>query len=149
LIKNNKDKDSDRPLTISSPKYLTNLSLESFEHYEEISEDYLDRVGFVLVAGGFGERLGSQKIKIKLVCEVVSQTSFLELYLAYIEKFSKKNNKRLKLFLMTSDQTHDQTIDFLSTLKYDHFLDIEIRKQDKVFCFSDLDLNIDYDPETL
>jgi len=59
LIKNNKDKDSDRPLTISSPKHLTNLSLESFEHYEEISEDYLDRVGFVLVAGGFGERLGS------------------------------------------------------------------------------------------
>lgn len=124
------------------------LHLKDLEYFEEISEDHLDKVGFVLVAGGFGERLGSNKIKIKLVCEMISQTSFLELYLAYIEKFSQKSKKRMNLFLMTSDQTHQQTLDFLTTLKYDHFLDIEIKKQDKVLCFKDLDLNFDFDPSS-
>lgn len=93
----------DIPQMIEKPSYLQKISLDDFESFEEVSEDYLDRVGFVLVAGGFGERLGSKKIKISLMCEIVTQTTFLQLFLAYIEKFSQKKNKKLTLFLMTSD----------------------------------------------
>lgn len=145
-------KQKESPLNqiqLHQPKHLQHLALKQFEHFEDLSQNCMDRIGFVLVAGGFGERLGSNKIKIKLVCEVISQTSFLELYLSYMEKFSENGRKRLRLFLMTSEQTHQQTVDFLKTLKYDHFLDIEIKQQDKVFCFKDLDLNIAVDPQTL
>lgn len=95
--------DLDVPNSITKPQNLQKISLKDFEKFEEISENSLDKVGFVLVAGGFGERLGSKKIKISLMCEIVTQTTFLQLYLAYIEKFQMGKKEKLNLFIMTSD----------------------------------------------
>ena len=57
----------------------------NYEEYQEKGRDHISKVGFVLVAGGLGERLGSSNIKISLVCESVSKMSFMDMYIAYME----------------------------------------------------------------
>ncbi len=79
---------------------------------------------FVLVAGGLGERLGFSGIKVALPCETARYTSFLQLYiesiLAIQAKARKDGNADLLLpfVLMTSDDTHARTMDFLEQHQY-------------------------------
>ena len=69
---------------------------------------------FVLVAGGLGERLGYDGIKVRIPLDLLTQTSFLQYYIEYILAFQKKvGADMIPLAIMVSDDTHDLTVDFL------------------------------------
>uniref|UniRef100_A0A7S1BAW7 UTP-monosaccharide-1-phosphate uridylyltransferase n=1 Tax=Corethron hystrix TaxID=216773 RepID=A0A7S1BAW7_9STRA len=99
------------------------LSKENFEKYvqmENMGLQELGKCGFVLVAGGLGERLGYNGIKIGLPTEMTTETPYIQLYietiLAYQKKYSK--GKRLPLCIMTSGDTNEGTI---ALLKANHY----------------------------
>lgn len=107
----------------------------------------MGKVGFVLVAGGLGERLGSSQIKISLTAEIISNMSFFDIFLSYFQKFSSITGKKVQFFIMTSDDTDEKTKQFLATKNYADFVDIHIEKQDNVPSFTDFDLNIALTPD--
>ncbi len=108
--------------------------------------NHIGRCGFVLVAGGLGERLGSKKIKISLVCEIISGMTFIDYYLSIFREFHRRTKKKVEFFIMTSNDTHSKTVDFLSERKLDDFIKLHIKKQDKVPCFKNLNCDLDFDP---
>ena len=72
---------------------------------------------FCLVAGGLGERLGFPGIKIGIVTEVITGTTFIELFCSYIlacQSYARTDtgdsSLLLPLAIMTSGDTHDKTI---------------------------------------
>lgn len=82
------------------------------------------RSAFVLVAGGLGERLGYSGIKVALPTELVTGRSFLQLYIESILACQKKGQSisdpecKIPFVVMTSDDTHDQTENYLRTNNY-------------------------------
>lgn len=100
---------------------------------------------YVLVAGGLGERLGYSGIKIALPCETIRCTSFLQLYIESILAVQSKTRKTedpnctLPFVIMTSDDTHSRTMEFLEEHKYFGMAkdQIHVLKQEKVACLSD------------
>ena len=52
-----------------------------FASFEAAGRRQFGRCGFVLLGGGFGERLGFDGIKTALPSEITTATSFLELYI--------------------------------------------------------------------
>lgn len=62
-----------------------------------------------MVAGGLGEWLGSKEVKISLICEIMTELSFIELYLAYLSEFARISKKSINLLIMTSDDNHEKT----------------------------------------
>eukprot|EP01063_Lacrimia_lanifica_P017491 TRINITY_DN2456_c0_g1_i1.p1 TRINITY_DN2456_c0_g1~~TRINITY_DN2456_c0_g1_i1.p1 ORF type:complete len:575 (+),score=157.73 TRINITY_DN2456_c0_g1_i1:57-1781(+) len=79
---------------------------------------------FVIVAGGLGERLGFDGIKLSLPCETITMTCFLNLYIGYIKEWTALANEALKtpmapqIAMMTSDDTHDKTVALLKENDY-------------------------------
>ena len=76
------------------------------------------KTGFVLVAGGLGERLGYEGIKLELPVELATGKSFLELYVDYVlavqdraRKDSGDGTLVIPLAIMTSDDTDAKTRD--------------------------------------
>jgi UDP-sugar pyrophosphorylase len=66
------------------------LSLEDLDrltYFEEIGVKELSKTCFVLVAGGLGERLGYDGIKVGIPIELVTKQTFLEYYISYILAF--------------------------------------------------------------
>ena len=66
------------------------------------------KTGFVLVAGGLGERLGYSNIKIGLPVESVTKDSYLEYYCKCIKAMEErhcKNGEKLPLAIMVSGDT--------------------------------------------
>jgi len=49
----------------------------------------------VLVAGGLGERLGYDGIKISIPSEITTETSFIELYIRHILAFQARARRSL------------------------------------------------------
>jgi len=78
--------------------------------YERIGKENFEKVGFVLVAGGLGERLGYSGIKVGLPMDITSEMCFLEFYIKMILKFNPKS----PFMIMTSNDTHDQTLKLLN-----------------------------------
>ena len=75
---------------------------------------------FVLVAGGLGERLGYNGIKIALPVETTTGDCYLAHYCAYIQALQNRcegdeKEVRLPLFIMTSGDTHQKTMELLSS----------------------------------
>ena len=78
------------------------------------------KTGFVLVAGGLGERLGYEGIKLELPVELATGKSFLELYVDYVlavqdraRKDSGDGSLVIPLAIMTSDDTDAKTRELL------------------------------------
>lgn len=66
----------------------------------------MKHTGFVLVAGGLGERLGYEYIKISLHSEISTETPFIQLYIKTILAYQERTGaEMLPLFIMTSDRT--------------------------------------------
>lgn len=88
---------------------------EFFRKMENLGLEKATRTGFVLVAGGLGERLGYSGIKIALPSETTTGKPFIQLYIETLLAFQKKANARLAenrkipLAIMTSGDTHDRT----------------------------------------
>jgi len=100
-----------------------NFELNSPEYGEHERRGLLELgyVGFVLVAGGLGERLGYSDIKIGLPVETTTGTSYIQYYIEYILALQKRfaNNRRmLPLCIMTSNDTNAKTVDLLERNHY-------------------------------
>lgn len=118
---------------------------------EELGLKELSKVGFVLIAGGLGERLGyNSGIKIDLpVSTLVDDYSYLKFYIQNIKAcaeraLDKPEGFYVPLAIMVSDDTHDRTIQLLE--KHDYFgLDkahVDIVKQENVPALLDNDARI-------
>lgn len=92
---------------------------KEFCKYEAIGLKELKHAGFVLVAGGLGERLGYEYIKISLHSEISTETPFIELYIKTILSYQQRTEATmLPLFIMTSDRTDEMTRKMLAENNY-------------------------------
>ncbi|SOS77104.1 UTP--glucose-1-phosphate uridylyltransferase, putative [Plasmodium sp. gorilla clade G1] len=130
----------------------TIFTLEQFLYYEKIGLDHIDKISFILLAGGLGERLKHKDIKIKLFTNLISEETYIEYYCNYIrcfEKYIKKEKKKkmnIPFIIMLSDDTYEKTLCFFEEKNYFgleknqvHFL-----KQNKVFCFKNNQAHLDF-----
>ncbi len=79
----------------------------------------MGKCGFVLVAGGLGERLGYSSIKVGLPLQVLEPTyCYLNYYVDYILAFSERVGVKLPLCIMTSEDTHARTLALLEQNEY-------------------------------
>ena len=90
-------------------------------------------VGFVLVAGGLGERLGYGGIKVSLPVETTTGRCYLGHYCAFLKAW----HPGCRLAIMTSDDTHWKTAKLLR--RHDDFgiVDVTLLKQEKVAALRD------------
>eukprot|EP00921_Rhytidocystis_pertsovi_P003271 GHVQ01005512.1.p1 GENE.GHVQ01005512.1~~GHVQ01005512.1.p1 ORF type:complete len:680 (-),score=101.65 GHVQ01005512.1:659-2698(-) len=105
---------------------------DRFVAMEDVGVKELGKLAFVLVAGGLGERLGYPDIKIGLPVDLVTQTTYIELYAQYIlayERTAEKHNDEegrekkgnvmmLPLAIMTSEDTHSRTVELFEMNGY-------------------------------
>lgn len=106
----------------------------AFDAKEVTGLPQLGSVGFVLVAGGLGERLGYSGIKIGLPCETTTGTTYLQLYCQQISAMQTrycKAGQTLPLAIMVSDDTVAQT-EALLAANGNFGLQVTIMKQEKV-----------------
>lgn len=118
---------------------------------EEEGIAHIKEMAFVVVAGGLGERLGYQGIKLGLPTESCTGTTYAEFYCRFIfelQQMAERQNPgeriRLPLAVMTSDDTHALTVNLFQEHKFFgldreevHFL-----KQQKVPALLDLNARI-------
>ena len=117
-------KRGENPYEGFAPKVPNGVTLipgeASFDQMEAKGLEAVAHTGFILVAGGLGERLGYSGIKIALPADTSSSKSFLQMYieniLAYQSKARRatKTTLELPLAIMTSGDTHAMTVDFLA-----------------------------------
>jgi len=91
---------------------------EEFEKVEKVGLNEVTSCGFVLVAGGLGERLGYGDIKIGLPTEMATETSYIQFYIETILAYQSKGDKKLPLCIMTSGDTNDRTVKLLKENNY-------------------------------
>eukprot|EP01059_Diplonema_ambulator_P007075 TRINITY_DN16608_c0_g1_i1.p1 TRINITY_DN16608_c0_g1~~TRINITY_DN16608_c0_g1_i1.p1 ORF type:complete len:596 (+),score=160.96 TRINITY_DN16608_c0_g1_i1:48-1790(+) len=109
---------------------------EEFKKYESIGMDEIKHTGFILVAGGLGERLGYGGIKLELPVEVTTDTCYLEYYIQCLDALQREagSDKPIPLAIMTSGDTHDKTKELLE--KHSYFSrdpeTITLMKQEKI-----------------
>ena len=108
-----------------------------FTRMETLGAEEIGFCGFVLVAGGLGERLGYPGIKVALPLYIAERDiCYLELYLSHISTMQRQHGKgrQIPVAIMTSDDTHLLTIQLLQ--KHHYFgmpeSQITIMKQNKV-----------------
>lgn len=123
---------------------------ESFIELEDAGLKEAAKTGFVLVAGGLGERLGYSGIKVSLPTECATGTCYLQLYIESIlaiQDAYAPAGKSLPLAIMTSEDTHARTIALLED--HDYFgadrAQITLLKQEKVACLADGDARLALD----
>jgi UDP-sugar pyrophosphorylase len=114
-----------------------NINDESFYRYESLGVEELRYTGFVLVAGGLGERLGYNDIKIGIPSELVTRRSYFNIYTDYLKAYQSRLNMFdtfIPLCIMTSDDTHIDTINLIEEHNYFGLKkeQITIVKQEKV-----------------
>lgn len=92
-----------------------------YERYEQVGIPELGTCGFILVAGGLGERLGYNGIKIELPVETVTRTSYIQHYIEEILAIQHRYatpGMKLPLAIMVSDDTHTKTVELLERHNY-------------------------------
>jgi len=118
----------------------------TFTEAEQTGLTGIKDVAFVLVAGGLGERLGYSGIKLSLETNLLTNKSYLEIYVKYIMAMQHKaelktgeSNIKIPLVIMTSGDTDPLTRKLLKD--NDNFgMDegqIQIVCQDKVAALKD------------
>lgn len=112
---------------------------EEYFRYERLAKQLLctgPSCGFILVAGGLGERLGANQIKISLPTESLTGITFVQVFLAHLLEYNHENPP--PLFIMTSDDTHQRTLECLDKMTIPQVMRdrISLCKQDSVISFS-------------
>jgi UDP-sugar pyrophosphorylase len=120
-------KQGDNPYEGCKPCVPNGVSLSpeqlEFKAMETKGLQALASTGFIMVAGGLGERLGYSGIKIALPSETTTNKSFIQVYIENILAYQAKARQatgthlELPLAIMTSGDTHDMTVNFLSQHK--------------------------------
>lgn len=113
---------------------------DQFTEMEQTGIKAIGKTGFVLVAGGLGERLGYSGIKIALPSETTTQKPFIQLYIETILGYQTKARQSgdsgaiCPLAIMTSGDTHDMTVALLKDHDFFGMSEdqITIMKQEKV-----------------
>jgi UDP-N-acetylglucosamine/UDP-N-acetylgalactosamine diphosphorylase len=88
----------------------------------------LGRVGAILVAGGQGSRLGFDKPKGMFPVGPVSNRSLFQIFCEQLLARSRQAGAVIPYFIMTSDATHDDTVDFFTEHNF-----FGLRSQDVYF----------------
>lgn len=138
----------ENPLDGWIPEIPKGISLDgptssSFISYQSKGLHELQFCGFILVAGGLGERLGYSGIKVALPTQMTTGMTYLELYCKQILSIQRRygNGKLLPLAIMVSDDTLEQTLHVLR--ENDHYglvkSQIKILKQEKVVSMTNND----------
>ena len=128
------------------------------DHYESIGLRELHKTGFVLIAGGLGERLGYSGIKIDLpVSTVEANYCYLKYYANYVHACTERamadvpehlrSSFYIPFAIMVSDDTHDKTVELLKRnnffgLRREH---VDIIKQENVPALMDNNARIAFD----
>nr|GEU63393.1 UDP-sugar pyrophosphorylase [Tanacetum cinerariifolium] len=130
---------------------------DNFIQYEETGVKEVQNAAFVLVAGGLGERLGYNGIKVALPMETTTGTCFLEHYIESILSLSEASCKHAEgevrrdvpLVIMTSDDTHERMLQLLESNNYFGMKPTQVKllKQEKVACLADNDARLALDPD--
>ncbi|XP_017981700.1 PREDICTED: UDP-sugar pyrophosphorylase isoform X3 [Theobroma cacao] len=129
---------------------------ENFIKFEEVGIKEAQNAAFVLVAGGLGERLGYNGIKVALPAETTTGTCFLQLYIETILALQEASRrltkgacqKEIPFVIMTSDDTHARTLELLESNSYFGMKPTQVKllKQEKVACVDDNDARLALDP---
>jgi len=92
---------------------------DRYINLEAIGTRELRKTGFVMVSGDHGDRLGYRGVKVSLPLETTTNISYMEFFIKNILNFQEKARLRTKkrttlpLAIVTSDETHQETKDFL------------------------------------
>jgi len=113
------------PLDGWEPSVPTGASFDfgttEYEETEKLGLKEIGAVGFALVAGGLGERLGYNGIKVELPVELATERCYLEYYCQYILNIQSKyakSGKKLPLCIMVSKDTNVKTVELLEKNNY-------------------------------
>mmetsp|Transcript_32712 Transcript_32712/g.63830 ORF Transcript_32712/g.63830 Transcript_32712/m.63830 type:complete len:646 (+) Transcript_32712:54-1991(+) len=116
-------KDGGNPFEGYTPMKPSGIMLtlgdKKFDEMEAAGMKVIKDTAFCLVAGGLGERLGYNGIKVELPYETVTETCYLDLYCKHILALQAQARKAgatdcvLPLAIMTSGDTHAKTVDLL------------------------------------
>ena len=111
--------------TIEIPDDIPHIEIGTPEFFEldELGFNQLKDTVFVLVAGGLGERLGYSGIKIGLQNDLITLRTYIEVYIDFIKAYEDRIRKKeiisgewfIPFCIMTSGDTHNQTITLLNT----------------------------------
>ena len=125
------------------------------DEMEALGLQELEKVGFVLIAGGLGERLGYSGIKIGLpVCTLEENYTYIRYYAQYVKACRERvialrggaDDKSffVPLGIMVSDDTNDRTVKILE--ENDYFgldkANVDLVKQENVPALLDNDGNM-------
>ena len=93
---------------------------ESYDHFEAIGASQFDKIGVVMVAGGLGERLGYNGIKIDIAVETLEETSYLKHYADNLLAMQARSasNRPVPFIIMVSKDTGPKTIQSLESNHY-------------------------------
>ncbi|CAH2070860.1 unnamed protein product [Thlaspi arvense] len=129
---------------------------ENFIEMEKRGVIEAKEAAFVLVAGGLGERLGYNGIKVALPRETTTGTCFLQHYIESILALQEASHKvasegsegDIPFIIMTSDDTHSRTQKLLESNSYFGMkpTQVHLLKQEKVACLDDNDARLALDP---
>ncbi|KAJ1615524.1 secreted UDP-N-acetylglucosamine pyrophosphorylase-like protein [Cryptosporidium canis] len=157
LLKDSKDGVNPREGCYPEVPEVVNLEVGSddFKMYEDYGFSTLKNVAFVLVAGGLGERLAFEGIKIGIELSMASKITFFQLYTSYIKEYQRRvkeasgENVLIPLIIMTSDDTDSMTRKFLEDNQHFGLSEdqVYIVKQLKVPALEDSNAKIALDPE--
>ncbi len=85
----------------------------------------INKAALSIPVGGLGTRLGYRgDIKLKIPLELVTEQTYIQKYIESILAIQKKSNqinrenRKIPLALMTSNETHKNTVDFLNAKNY-------------------------------
>ncbi len=133
------------------------VATSQFEEMEALGLEQVARCAFVLVAGGLGERLGYSGIKLELPAELLTSKCFLQSYVESILALQARARAssgdaelQLGLVIMTSDDTHERTVELLHKFAMFGAAEgqIALLKQEKVPALVDNAARFAQDPET-
>eukprot|EP00752_Nemacystus_decipiens_P014974 g13332.t1 len=127
------------------------LGGERYDDLEELGLDQVKFCGFVLVAGGLGERLGYGDIKLRLPSETCTMTTYLQLYIGQILHLQERygDGRKLPLAIMVSDDTRDRTQEMLEQEQWFGMEEgqVTLMKQEKVAAIQDSTASLALDPD--
>jgi UDP-sugar pyrophosphorylase len=116
---------------------------DTYDHYEAIGKTRFGKTAIVLVAGGLGERLGYNGIKLDIPVEVTETTSYLAHYAANLLAMEARmaNPKPVPFIIMVSEDTDAKT---RASLEANNFFglkkeQVHILKQELVPAIADND----------
>ena len=97
------------------------IGSDAFRADEKLGMGAMPGAAFVLVAGGLGERLGYDGIKVELPTETITCASFLETYITSLLAMTRRAGPgapQVPLVIMTSEDTHAKTLALLEANGY-------------------------------